>query len=97
MERHPIITQKEAAIRLVKSPLSVTEIFPTYRYEFQSGKVSEEAAHMYSELQEFINTNAELITSEQVNSQEDYVKGLQKALALTRLWIDSIYLSTETK
>ena len=94
MERHSIISQKEATIKLVQSPLEIMSMLPNYRYEFQEGQVSEESQHMYSELLDFIETNQELVLNEPIMSREDYTKGFQKAIALTRLWIDSIYLKT---
>lgn len=90
MERHPIISG--TPIRLVTPPASISSVFPQYHYEFQDNEVSEEAQNMYQELTEFISTNQELVLDELSSSHEDYSKGFQKALALTRLWIDSIYL-----
>lgn len=98
MERTPIITQQEGvAIRLVETPLTISGMLPAYYYQFQAGIVSEEATQMYNELVEFLNTNEELVVNEPVNSREDYVKGFQKALAMTKLWIDSIYLQNPEK
>lgn len=92
MERQPVVPPKAATIKLVQSPLEIESMLPNYRYEFQEGQVSEESQHMYSELLGFIETNQELVLNELIVSREDYAKGFQKAIALTRLWIDSIYL-----
>ena len=93
MERTPILTQQEGvAIRLIETPLTINGMLPAYYYQFQAGTVSEEASHMYDELIGFLRTNEELVINESVNSRDDYVKGFQKALAMTKLWIDSIYL-----
>lgn len=97
MERHPIISNKggEVAVKLVQNPLIIENMFPNYRYEFQNGQISEDAQHMYTELSDFIKTNEELVLNEPIMSREDYVKGFQRAMALTRLWIDSIYLKPD--
>ncbi len=92
MERQPIISQKEVSVKLVQLPLEIKDMFPNYRYELQNGEISEESSQMYTELLEFLTTNKELILGEPVVSREDYVKGFQRAIALVRLWIDSIYL-----
>ena len=93
MERTPIISQpNEVAVRLVEMPLTVRGMLPSYQYQFQSGQVSEEATQMYEELVNFLITNEELAVNEPTVSREDYIKGFQKALAMTRLWIDSIYM-----
>ena len=45
---------------------------------------------------EFVTTNEELaVPDKSVVSEESYIKGFQRAMALMRLWIDSIYLSGE--
>ena len=92
MERQPIISQKEVSVKLIQLPLEISDMFPNYKYELQNGEVSKESSQMYTELLEFLTTNKELILGEPVVSREDYVKGFQRAIALTRLWIDSIYL-----
>lgn len=99
MERTPIFAQSEevAAIRLIETPLTISKMLPDYYYQLQSGNISDEASEMYDELVKFLHTNEELATSVQVSSKEDYIKGFQKAMALTRLWIDSIYLQKPEK
>lgn len=94
MERQPIITEQSevAAIKLVQSPLTASELLPKYMYQLQSGVISEEAKNMYSELTDFLLTNEELAVDLGNSDRDDYVKGFQKAIALVRLWIDSIYL-----
>lgn len=81
-------------IRLVNPPVSIESVFPKYKYEFHGGEVSEEAQYMYQELIEFISTNEELVMDELTSAHPDYLKGFQKSLALTKLWIDSIYLKS---
>lgn len=92
MERNPIISEKTATIKLVQAPPDIKNLFPAYRYEFQSREVSEESEHMYKELLDFIDTNKELALD---GAGTEYNAGFQKALALIRLWIDSIYIKPE--
>lgn len=94
MERQPIITEpEEIAVKMIQNPLVLKDLLPDYSFQFQSGEVSEESKEMYNELVEFLNTNEELAFPENINSREDYIKGFQRAIALTKLWIDSIYLA----
>lgn len=98
MERTPIVSPpSEVAVKLVEMPLTVRGMLPSYRYQLQSDQVSEEATQMYEELVNFLVTNEELAVNEPTVSREDYIKGFQKALAMTRLWIDSIYMQGNDK
>ena len=47
---------------------------------------------MYNNLVDFLFTNEELPVNENYTNREDYVKGFQRALAIVKLWIDSMYL-----
>lgn len=84
---------KEASVRLVHNPPTMEDLLPNYRYEFQGCNVSEEAYNMYEELLEFLRTNSELALEPSLH--DEYIKGFKRAIALTRLWIDSIYLKPE--
>lgn len=97
MERQPIVAETAAvAIQMVQEPITIKDLLPKYSYQFQNTEIPAEAASMYEELLEFFSTNEELaMPNESVMSEESYIKGFQKAMALTRLWIDSIYLSGE--
>lgn len=102
MERTPIVykepqIEQGVAIKLVENPLTIRNMLPTYYYQFQEAEIPEEAKNMYESLVDFLVTNEELAVNEPVISREDYVKGYQKALAMTRLWIDSIYLQKPEK
>ena len=88
MERTPIQTN---SVAMVKLPPIVESLYPDYRYQFQSKEVPEEADHMYSKLQDFIKTNSELVQ----NNQDSFSSGFKNALAIVRLWIDSIYVEKE--
>lgn len=99
MERQPIRTEDNPiAIQLVQEPITIKNLLPNYSYQFQSAEIPDEAKQMYEELVEFFRTNEELaVPDKSVTSDESYIKGFQKAVALTRLWIDSIYLTGEDK
>lgn len=91
-DRTPIIDPSTLAVKLVQAPLSVEDCFPDYRYEFQNIPQSAEAEQMFGELLGFIQTNGEIAVDDSFASKDDYSKGFQKALALTRLWMDTIYI-----
>ncbi len=92
MERQPIVSKpEEVAIKLVQQPLSLKDLLPKYQFQFQDMTVPVEATNMYSELVDFLVTNEELAFMN-LQPQEEYVKGFQRALSMVRLWIDSIYL-----
>lgn len=100
MERQPIISEhpESIAIKMVQAPLTLRELLPTYQFQFQSGEISDEAVRMYEEFVEFLTTNEELAVPENdLPHKDEYVKGFQRAVALMRLWIDSIYLSETTE
>lgn len=98
MDRKPIVAEEAVDIMLIKEPTTIKDLMPKYSYKFQSGEVSQEAEEMYKELAEFLQTNEELaVPSAEVSSEESYIKGFQRAVALTRLWIDSIYLGDKTE
>lgn len=98
MERQPIVTDTTIAIQMVKEPTTITDLLPKYNYQFQGGEVAADAVEMYEGMVDFLRTNEELaMPDKDVVSEDSYIKGFQKAVALTRLWIDSIYLSDEDK
>lgn len=98
MERTPIVSDAQdtntdgVAIRLVESPLTIANMLPAYFYQFQAGNVSVESEEMYNQLVDFLRTNEELAVNDNFVNRDDFVKGFQKAVAMVRLWIDSIYL-----
>lgn len=91
MDRQPIIAEESLAVKLVQNPLTFKDLIPDYSFQFESGEVSVEATQMYEEFLQFLQTNEELAIQEEVVSKDDYTKGFKRALALTRLWMDSIY------
>jgi len=93
MERHPILTEEESvAIKMIQNPLTFRDLIPDYSFQFETGEVSEEAVQMYEEFLQFLQTNEELsIQESDFISRDDYVKGFKRAVAMMRLWIDSIY------
>lgn len=82
-------------VRMVETPLTPKDLYPTIRYEFSQGAVSQESDHMWNELQEFIETNFDLVSQRYMGEREDFLRGFQTAMAVTRLWVDSIYLQQE--
>ena len=97
MERQPIVSETAAVtIQMVQEPITIKDLLPKYFYHFQGAEIPSEAASMYEEMVEFFTTNEELaVPDKSVVSEESYIKGFQRAMAVMRLWIDSIYLSGE--
>ena len=89
VKRTPII-QPQYEVVVSQEPIRFTDLVPKYRYEFQNIPLSEESSHMYQSLIDFIGTNENLAL--EGNCTEDYQRGFQRAIALTRLWIDSLYI-----
>lgn len=94
MKRTPIITP-ELEVMLVQTAPVFQELLPDYQYQFQNVSSSEEATMMYQSLVEFMETNSELALSG-IEDKDEYKKGFKRAVALVRLWIDSLYLSEES-
>lgn len=99
MERQPIVLQQNnepVPIKYVPAQLELTDFLPRYRYQFES-VVPEEADQMYNSFVGFLNENAEFLTDESVPDSytQPYTAGFQRAVALFRLWIDSVYVSGE--
>ena len=81
----------EYLVELVQNPVSVPELLPTYRYQFQDVPIPNESSLMYDNLIEFLKENEELLI-ENTSAKDAYVQGFKKALAVTRLWMDSLYV-----
>ena len=88
MKRTPI-EYPSYEVTLSKEPLTFSDLIPKYRYTLRDATVPEESTRMYLSLLDFLETNNSLA----VENNEFYQRGFQKALALTRLWIDTIYVS----
>lgn len=95
MKRTPIISP-ELEVVLVQIAPAFQELLPDYQYQFQNVPSSEEATLMYQSLVEFLETNHELALSG-IENKDEYKKGFKRAIALVRLWIDSLYLGEEMK
>lgn len=87
------MNEAEVQVRLVQNPIDINQLFPDYRYELQNTEVSQEASQMSESLFEFIRTNADIAIDDTTSDKEAYVKGFQRAVAIARLWIDSMYIS----
>lgn len=91
MDRHPIITENLNVV-MVQNATTVTDLFPDYQFQFQNIPPSEEAERMFSSLVDFVQTNEEMAVMN-IETKDEYVKGFKRALALTRLWMNSLYLT----
>ena len=91
MERVPIMSP-ELEIIMVQSPATFQELLPDYQYQFQNVSLPDEATGMYQSLVEFMETNSELALSG-IDDKDEYRKGFKRAIAMVRLWIDSLYLT----
>lgn len=92
MDRQPIVSNTEGHdISLVQLPLTIDELVPKYQYKL-SDSVPDESTGMYLTLVDFLKENPELATSAEFSTREDYVHGFSNALAIVRLWIDSLYV-----
>ena len=94
VERKPIITEPKQIVMVQTQP-TIHDLIPDYQYQFQSDTPDEEANHMYAELIDFLSTNEGLAIMD-ISDKAEYSKGFKRAIAMVRLWIDSIYLHTRT-
>lgn len=83
--------EREYDIAIVNSPLTFSELIPTYAYQFQDVEIPKDSYKRYLALLEFMEENFNLI-EEPHQFREEYINGYKKALAITRLWIDSLYV-----
>lgn len=95
MKRTPIISP-ELEVVLVQTAPSFQDLLPDYQYQFQNVPSSDEAVLMYQSLVDFMETNSELALNG-IEDKDEYKKGFKRAVALVRLWIDSLYLEGEVK
>ena len=84
----------EYKITVVQPPPSIKDMLPEYQYQFVDQSVSSESAGMYQSLVEFLTENEEFVLQ---NSNPQYALGFKQAIALTRLWLDSLYIGDDTK
>ena len=91
MNRNPIITENLNVV-MVQNATTATDLLPDYQFQFQNIPPSEEAESMFSSLVDFIQTNEEMAVMN-IETKDEYIKGFKRALALTRLWMNSLYLT----
>ena len=91
MNRIPIASPEPRDVILIQLAPVFQELLPDYQYQFQNTPQSAEAAAMYQSLVDFLETNSELALSN-IEDKDEYKKGFKRAIALVRLWIDSMYL-----
>lgn len=84
----------EYSIELVHNPIAISDLIPSYRYQFQNVDVPAEATAIYEDLLGFMKNNEELLDADNP-SKDEYVRGFKKALAITRLWMDSLYVGQQ--
>lgn len=89
----PSDNKESVPVKLVPAEMDISDFIPKYRYQFDT-EIPDEANNMYSSLIEFMHENSELIVDDQVNLGliVPYSEGFKKAVALFRLWIDSLYI-----
>lgn len=90
MKRTPIVSP-ELEVVLVQTAPHFQELLPDYQYQFKNVSNSDEAMSMYQSLVEFMDVNSELALSG-IDNKDEYKKGFKRAIAMVRLWIDSLYL-----
>lgn len=88
-----IVSAAEIQVKLVQNPISVIQLFPDYKFELQNAEISVEATQMGEDLLEFIKTNSDIAIDETSSDKDAYIKGFQRAIAIVRLWIDSMYMN----
>lgn len=90
MERKPIIMEPKPIVMVQAQP-TIHDLLPDYAFQFQNDLPSKDASRMYDELLDFLSTNEGLATMD-INDKTEYSKGFKRAIAMVKLWIDSIYL-----
>ena len=93
MERTPIQTNLEnLAVVMVQNSTTFSDLLPDYQFQFQGREPSQEAENMYNSLVDFLHTNEEMAIMS-IENKDEFTKGFKRALAMTRLWMNSLYLS----
>lgn len=87
----------KAEIVAVMKPLEVTDFLPKVEYHLQGVTVSTEALDLKSMFHAFLEENKELITNgtdtSNMDALDSFTKGFRNAVAITQLWIDSMYIT----
>ena len=81
----------EYTIKMVQQAPTVHDLLPDYQYQFNEIVPNEESGRMYNALVDFICTNEELAISD-IIQKDEFAKGFKRAIALTKLWLDSLYI-----
>ena len=92
VERKPIITEPKQIVMVHTQP-TIHDLIPDYQYQFQNDTPDEESSQMYADLLDFLSTNEEIAVMD-ISNKAEYGKGFKKAIAMVKLWIDSLYLHT---
>lgn len=91
MDRQPIVSDSLNVV-MIQNATTATDLLPDYQFQFQGKPPFEEAENMFGSLVEFIQTNEEMAVAN-IETKDEYIKGFKRALALTRLWMNSLYLT----
>lgn len=81
----------EYTIKMIQQAATVHDLLPDYHYQFNEIEPNPEAEKMYESLVEFISTNKDLALTD-IIQKDEFSKGFKRALALTKLWLDSIHI-----
>ena len=96
MQREPIVTtpvtNENLNVVMVQNATTFNDLLPDYQFQFQGRQPSQEAESMFASLVDFIQTNEEMAVMN-IETKDEYIKGFKRALALTRLWMNSLYLT----
>lgn len=77
----------DLSVHRVDSPISVYELFPTFRFQLDTPVDEKAALSDWEDFTDFVATNLSLIPS------RESLDGFRLALALVRLYIDTKHLS----
>ena len=100
-KREPIVTANAPPVEIITvvRPLSVSEFTPVYDYQLTGLKVSDDAVALKEMFISFLDENKELvlngIDATNIPQREMFTQGFKNAVALFRLWIDSINIIQE--
>lgn len=80
---------KEYIIEVIHDNITLNELIPKFRYQFQNLQPNLQSEVDFSDLLEFLETNQDLLIHPDTINRQSYIQGFQTALAIIRLWIDS--------
>lgn len=78
-------------IEFIPAKMELDDFLPKYEYILKGKEVSDDSKYMKESLVGFLALNQELIIHPQGDTDE-YIRGFKQAIAITKLWLDSIYV-----